>query len=65
MANGTLRILASVLANNVLPQPVGPMSRMLDLSNFDVGLGFLGGDKSLVVIVHGDRQDLLGPISGR
>ena len=30
IANGTSRILASVCAINVLPVPVGPISRMLD-----------------------------------
>jgi hypothetical protein len=29
MQNGTSRILASVRASSVLPEPVGPMSRML------------------------------------
>jgi len=30
MANGTLRMRASVWARSVLPQPVGPRSRMFD-----------------------------------
>jgi hypothetical protein len=30
MANGTFRILARVCARRVLPEPVGPISRMLD-----------------------------------
>jgi hypothetical protein len=30
MVNGTLRILASVWASSVLPEPVGPSSRMFD-----------------------------------
>jgi hypothetical protein len=32
IANGTLRMRASVLASSVLPEPVGPISRTLDLS---------------------------------
>jgi hypothetical protein len=32
IANGTFRIRASVRASSVLPQPVGPSSRMFDLS---------------------------------
>ena len=31
MAKGTSSILASVCASSVLPDPVGPMSRMFDL----------------------------------
>jgi hypothetical protein len=33
MANGTSRIFARVRASRVLPEPVGPMSRMLDFSS--------------------------------
>jgi hypothetical protein len=33
MANGTLSMRASVCARWVLPQPVGPMSRMFDLAS--------------------------------
>jgi hypothetical protein len=29
MANGTFKILAKVLAKSVLPEPVGPISRIL------------------------------------
>ncbi len=33
MAKGTFSMRARVWASSVLPQPVGPMSRMLDLSS--------------------------------
>ena len=36
MANGTLSMRASVWASSVLPQPVGPISRMLRLGQLDL-----------------------------
>src|SRR5712672_1648404 len=33
MVNGTSRMRASVCASSVLPEPVGPISRMLDLAS--------------------------------
>jgi hypothetical protein len=33
MANGTFSMRASVWASSVLPQPVGPMSRMFDFDS--------------------------------
>ena len=33
IANGTFRIRASVWASSVLPQPVGPSSRMFDFAS--------------------------------
>ena len=43
-----------------MPQPVGPMSRMLRLLQLDVGVAVRAGLHALVVVVDGDRQDLLG-----
>ena len=61
MAKGTLRILARVWASSVLPEPVGPSSRMFDLPQLDVVGADLGVD-ALVVVVDGDRENLLGAL---
>ena len=50
---------ASVWASSVLPEPVGPTSRMLDLAS-STSLFFCGVVQALVVIVDGNGQDLLG-----
>ena len=59
MAKGTSRMRASVWASSVLPEPVGPIRRMFDLS---ISMsGFLGAvHQPLVVAVDGHGQDLLG-----
>ena len=62
MANGTLRMRARVRASRVLPQPVGPIRRMFDLSSSTSLLGVLAVDQPLVVVVDGDGQDLLGAV---
>ena len=62
MAKGTLRIRARVRASRVLPQPVGPIRRMFDLSSSTSLIGVLAVDQPLVVVVHGDREHLLGPV---
>ena len=50
---------ASVCASSVLPEPVGPVSRMLDFTSlYVVVLGLVV--EPLVVIVDSDRQHLLG-----
>ena len=60
MANGTLSILASVWASSVLPEPVGPSSRMLDLaSSTTVVPAALTGLDPLVVVVDRHREGLL------
>ena len=58
MVNGTSRIRANVCASSVLPQPVGPISRIFDLRFQHRGLAAMG--KALVVIVDGDRKHLFG-----
>jgi hypothetical protein len=60
MANGTLSIRARVWASSVLPQPVGPMSRMLDLASSTSSSRCGAELDPLVVVVDRDRQDLLG-----
>ena len=40
IVNGTLSSLAKVSANSVLPEPVGPISRMLDLPSSTLLLPF-------------------------
>ena len=69
MAKGTLRMRASVLASSVLPLPVGPISSTLLLSistsSRPLAVPSAAGRRlvraqSLVVVVHGDRERLLG-----
>jgi hypothetical protein len=59
MVNGTSMMRASVWASSVLPQPVGPTSRMFDLAS-STSVVFAGVGQALVVVVHRDRQDALG-----
>jgi len=58
MANGTLRLRAKVRASSVLPQPVGPTSKMFDLVNFDVRV-ILGRNEPLVVAWNGTESTRL------
>ena len=46
---------ASVWASSVLPQPVGPISRMFDLAS-STSLAFAAVAQALVVVVHRDRR---------
>jgi hypothetical protein len=71
MQKGTSRMRASVRASSVLPEPVGPMSRMLlfsistslaELSAISVSGGWPAGHDALVMIVHRDGQGLLGEL---
>ena len=65
MVNGTLSRRASVSASSVLPQPVGPMSRilLLAISTSSLARGAAGARlQALVVVVHGHRQHLLGAL---
>ena len=50
---------ASVRASSVLPQPVGPISRMFDLS-ISTSEPSSPSHQPLVVAVDGDGQHLLG-----
>jgi hypothetical protein len=50
---------ASVCASSVLPQPVGPISRMFDFAS-STSLFLVGVVEALVVVVDGDRQHALG-----
>ena len=59
MVNGTSMMRASVCASSVLPQPVGPISRMFDFAS-STSLFFAGVREALVVVVDGDRQHALG-----
>ena len=52
---------ASVWASSVLPQPVGPISRMFDLSS-STSPPFAAVGQALVVVVDGDREDPLGVV---
>jgi len=61
MVNGTWSILARVWARRVLPEPVGPIRRMLAFLQLHV-TGLVAGLDALVVIVDRDREDLLGPL---
>ena len=61
MVNGTSRMRASVCASSVLPEPVGPTSRMFDLA-ISTSLFFCAVRQPLVVVVHRDRQHLLGVV---
>jgi hypothetical protein len=58
MVNGTSRMRASVCASSVLPQPVGPISRMFDFAS-STSL-FFGVVQALVVVVDRDREHALG-----
>jgi hypothetical protein len=60
MVNGTSRMRASVCASSVLPTPVGPRSRMLDLSSSTSSSRASAGVDALVVVVDRHRQRLLG-----
>jgi hypothetical protein len=61
MVKGTSRMRASVCASKVLPDPVGPISRIFDFaSSTSVVLGLV--IEPLVVIVDGDREHLLGVV---
>ena len=74
MVKGTLRKRASDWASSVLPEPVGPISRMLDFCSSTSSLppgrawpGRAGASRAprvdaLVVVVDGDRQHLLGAV---
>jgi hypothetical protein len=65
MVNGTLSRRASVSASSVLPQPVGPISRMLLLASSTSSLRRCSarlGLQALVVVVDGHRQHLLGAL---
>ena len=60
--NGTSRIRASVCASSVLPQPVGPISRMFDLAS-STSVARLGAVvEPLVMVVDRDREDALRPV---
>ena len=61
MVNGTLRILASVWASSVLPEPGGAEQQDVRLPQLDVVRSDLGLD-ALVVVVDRDREDLLGAL---
>ena len=50
---------ASVCASSVLPEPVGPISRMLDFAS-STSLCFGRVLEALVVVMHRDREDALG-----
>ena len=52
---------ARVCASSVLPEPVGPTSRMLDLA-ISTSLFFCAVRQPLVVVVHRDREHLLGVV---
>ena len=52
---------ASVCASSVLPQPVGPTSRMFDLAS-STSLFLAPCARPLVVVVDGDRQHPLGVV---
>src|SRR5262249_7681035 len=54
MVKCTSRMRASVCANSVLPEPVGPISRMFDFASSVV--------ETVVVIMDRDREHLLGVI---
>ena len=58
MTNGTSSSRASVCASSVLPEPVGPISRMLLFAS-STSSSLHAGLEPLVVVVDGDRQDLL------
>src|ERR1700745_1242936 len=60
MVKGTSRMRASVCANSVLPEPVGPISRMFDFASSTSLLGLVV--ETLVVIMDRDREHLLGVI---
>jgi hypothetical protein len=63
MAKGTLSMRASVLASSVLPEPVGPISRMLLLSSSTLPASLaLHVEETLVVVVHRDREGSLGVV---
>ena len=51
---------ARVWASSVLPEPVGPISRMFDLSISTSSRRPRAEHQPLVVAVDGDGQDLLG-----
>ena len=70
MQNGTSRIFASVLASKVLPDPVGPMRRILlfSISTSANGSGWKAADESvgarrlhdpLEMVVNRDRKGFL------
>ena len=52
---------ASVCASSVLPQPVGPISRMFDFAS-STSLFLRGVVQALVVVVDGDREHALGVV---
>ncbi len=52
---------ASVCASSVLPQPVGPISRMFDFAS-STSLFLVGVVEALVVVVDGDREHALGVV---
>ena len=63
---GTFKSRARVSASKVLPDPVGPIKRMLLLASSTSSrdrtpLG-AAGLQALVVVVHGDRQNALGTL---
>ena len=64
MVKGTSKVRASVCASRVLPQPVGPTSRMFDLAS-STSPPFARVLEPLVVVVHRDREHALGAASGR
>ncbi len=47
------------LRQQVLPEPVGPISRMFDFASFDIGLAAVHVLNALVVVVHSDGQNFL------
>jgi len=61
MVKGTSRIRASVCASSVLPDPVGPISRMFDLASSTSSCLVLVME-ALVVVMDGDREHLLGVV---
>ena len=60
ITNGTLSMRASVCASSVLPEPVGPISRMLLLASSTSSFLAAMCLQALVVVVDRDRQDALG-----
>ena len=59
MAKGTSRMRASVCANRVLPEPVGPIKRMFDLS-ISTSEPPVAVHQPLVMAVDRHREHLLG-----
>src|SRR5262249_31959169 len=52
MVKGTSRMRASVCANSVLPEPVGPISRMLDFASSIENFAYLLRGRNAVARLH-------------